>query len=54
MRDTHGRVRTVDVLSARTGRAERVDAQIRFRDVDLDIVIDFRQDIDGCERRVAV
>ena len=47
MGDTHGGVRPVDVLSTGAGGAERVDAKIRFRDIDLDVVVDFRQDIEN-------
>lgn len=51
--NTHRRFGTVNVLTARAGRAINVDAQIRRIDFDIDIVINFRVNKRGAERRVA-
>ncbi|OQA25969.1 MAG: hypothetical protein BWY59_01557 [Verrucomicrobia bacterium ADurb.Bin345] len=46
-------IRLVHVLSARAARAIGVHAQVALVDLDLDIVVHFRDDIEGHERGVA-
>src|SRR5215468_6926765 len=53
MREPDRGLGLVDVLAARATRAKRVDAHIRFLDVDIDAVVDHRVDIDARERGVA-
>ena len=43
----------IDVLAALAAGTVDVDAQIGFVDFDVDIIVDFRDDVDGGERRVA-
>ena len=43
MRDAHGGIGLVHVLAARTGRAERIDAEVRGTDRDVGDGIGFRQ-----------
>ena len=52
VRDAHGGIRHVDVLAARAAGAERVDAEIVQLDIDLDLVVDLREDEYGRERGV--
>src|SRR5690606_17694709 len=52
MRDAHGGVRLVDVLTARSRRAKRVDAQIVRIDLDVADLLELRQHRDGAGRRV--
>ena len=51
--NTHRRFGTVNVLTARAGRAINVNAQIRRVDFDINIIINFRINKRGAERRVA-
>ena len=53
MRQTHGTIGTVDVLTAGTAGAEGVNAQIAVGNDDIDIIIDFRQDIDRSKGSMA-
>ena len=53
VRDADRRVRDVDVLPAGAARAVRVDAQVLVGDLDLDVLVDLRRDVDRGERRVA-
>src|SRR5713101_278353 len=53
MRDAHGRIGLVDVLSARAGSAIGVDAQLRGIHSDLDALVDFGIDEHARERRMA-
>jgi hypothetical protein len=52
MRDTHGRIRRVDVLAALASGAVDVDPQILGPDLHFDIAFKFRDYINGCERRM--
>src|SRR5690606_29626475 len=47
VRQTHGRIRSVNVLTTGSRRAIRIDAQIRLVYLNIDIVIDFRKNRDG-------
>src|SRR5690606_20851363 len=53
MRDAHRRVGRVDVLAAGAGRAVGVDAHFRFRDHDVDGIVDDRIDPGAGEGGVA-
>ena len=53
VRDADGGFDFVDVLAAVAAGAKSVDAQIFGADVDFDLVVNFRNDEDGCERSVA-
>ena len=53
VRQAHGRVRDVDVLAAGAARAVRVDPQVLVRDLDLDVFVHLRRDVDRRERGVA-
>ena len=53
VRDAHRRVRGVDVLAAGTRGAIGVDAAVAFLDVDLDVVVDHREDPDAGKAGVA-
>src|SRR5216683_5537451 len=53
MRDADSRFHLVDVLPALAARAKRIHAQVFRTDVDLNAVVDFRNDEDGGERSVA-
>ena len=52
MTDSAGGVRHVHILSTRSARAERLDAQVFGTDVYLHILLDLGEDIHGSERRV--
>ncbi len=52
MRQAHGRVRHVDVLTAGAARSVGVDAEILVFDFDLDVLRQFRPDEQRRERRV--
>src|SRR3989442_3523073 len=53
MRDADGRFHLVDVLPALAAGAKRIHAQVLGTDVDLNAVVDFRNDEDGGERSVS-
>src|SRR2546427_11148068 len=52
MRDADGRFHLVDVLPALAAGAKRIHAQVLGTDVDLNAVVDFRNDEDGGKRSV--
>jgi hypothetical protein len=44
MRDAHGRVGGVDVLTSGAGGAIGIDAQVLVLDIDFDVFVDLRID----------
>ncbi len=53
MGEAHRGVGDVHVLSAGAARSKRVDAQILLVNLDVDVVLELRPDVQGRERRVA-
>src|SRR5690606_8834251 len=53
VRDADGRLRLVDVLPALAAGAHGVDLEVLLLDLDLDVVVDIRHDVDGREGGVA-
>ena len=53
VRQAHRRVRLVHVLAAGAAGAVGVDAQVLVLDLDVDVVVDLRDGLDGRERRLA-
>src|SRR5581483_1746650 len=52
MREAHGGVGLVDVLSAGTARPVRIDAEVLVADLDLDLLLDVGKHEDRRERRL--
>src|SRR5437870_5782057 len=50
--DAHGRIRRVDMLSARTRRTISIDAQILLIYLDFDVFVNLRTDEQGSKGRV--